>query len=110
MNEITKKVLHLLEEKKGEDLLVLDVEGKNPFVDEIVLVTAPNARAMEAYAEEVVDLLEKEGHPVARPEGSSDSEWVLVDGKDFLLHILSKEKREELSLESIVEKSKEIAD
>lgn len=105
MNEITKKVVKMLEEKKAEDVEVLNVEGANPFVDEIILATAPNSRAMEAYAEEAVDLLEQEGIRV-QPEGNADSEWVLVDGKDFLLHLLTAAKRKELSLEEIVAKSK----
>lgn len=104
MNKKTEKVIHLLEEKKAEDIEVLELNGRSPFFDEVIIVTAPSERAIGAFAEAVEELLEKEGKEdeiFRKPEGNIESGWVLVDGGDFILHILSKEKREELSLEEL---------
>ncbi len=106
MPNLTNEVAKLLDEKKAEDISVIDVEGKSPFFDKIILATAPNARALVALAEEVEEYLESKGEPCKKPEGTSESEWVLVDGGDFVLHLLSKEKRDELSLDELIEKGK----
>lgn len=106
MPNLTDEVVKLLDEKKAEDVCVIDVEGISPFFDKIILATAPNGRALTALAEEVEEYLEAKGEPCKKPEGTAESEWVLVDGGDFVLHLLSKEKREELSLDELIEKGK----
>jgi len=91
-----------LEEKKAEDVLIIDMEGRSAFYDEAVLGTAPGHRALEALSEAVVDHLEELGYSPRKPEGTADSGWILVDAGDAIIHLFVKEKRESLSLETVL--------
>lgn len=104
MEKITESILKLLSEKKAEDIKTIDVKGRSPFYDDVILVTAPNPRAAISFSEDVLEFLEEKGFTVKKPEGNKESEWIVVDGGDFILHILSAEKRKELSLEELLEK------
>ncbi len=99
---ISERIIAFLEEKKADEVTVIDMEGRSPFFDEIIIATVPSLRALSAYAEEVEEILETLGAERHKIEGNEESEWVLVDGGDFVLHLLTKEKREELSLEKLI--------
>lgn len=105
MEKITESVLQLLSEKKAENIKAIDVKGRSPFYDDVIIVTAPNGRAAISFSEDVLDLLEAKGFGAKKPEGNKESEWIVVDGGDFILHILSEERRKELSLEELLEKN-----
>lgn len=103
MEKLTESVIRLLEEKKAEDIKVIDVKGHSPFYDDVIIVTAPNPRAAYSFSESVLDFLEEKGLETKKPEGNKESEWIVLDGGDFILHILSSERRKELSLEELLE-------
>ena len=49
--KLIKETKELLEDKKGEDITIVDVRDRTPFTDYYILVTAPNMRAAGAYAD-----------------------------------------------------------
>ncbi|HBB05238.1 MAG TPA: ribosome silencing factor [Firmicutes bacterium] len=106
MEKITESIVHLLEEKKAEDIKIISAKGRSPFYDDVIIVTAPNPRAAYSFSESVLDFLEEKGQETKKPEGNEESEWIVLDGGDFVLHILSEARRKELSLEELLDSKK----
>ncbi len=102
---IAERAKALLEERKAEDLLLISVEGISPYADWILLGTAPNERALGAYAEALQEYCEKEENIIPRIEGKGTSGWVLVDCGDLICHLFLRGKREEVALEELLGKS-----
>ncbi len=71
------------------------------FCDYFVIVSASSVRRAQTIADAVSDSLKPEDLPVRAKEGYPDSEWILVDLFDVVLHIFYGPKREFYSLENI---------
>lgn len=105
MNNLSEKVSSFLENKKVENVKIINLEGKSPFFDFIIIGSLNNSRALDSIADETNSFLESLGLVTKIPEGNGESGWVLLDAGDFVIHLLSEEKRNELSLEEVIEKS-----
>jgi len=89
------------EDKKAEDITVLDLRNAHGFTDYFVICSGKNSRQIHAIADAVVDALAATGQKPAHVEGSDRSEWVLVDYFDFIVHVLSPETRAFYGLERL---------
>ena len=91
-----------LEERKAEDVMVVDVRENTPFADYYVIATAPNEKALGAFADYVEEALEKEGVEVRKKDGTPDSGWVIVDAGPVVVHLFSEAKRKEIALDGLL--------
>jgi ribosome-associated protein len=89
------------EDKKAQDLTVLDLRNASGFTDHFVICSGANARQVHAIADAVIDALAAEGVKPAHVEGLQHSEWVLVDYFDFIVHVFSPDTRAFYGLESL---------
>lgn len=96
---LARSLVRALEERKAEEILLLDVQGRCPFADYFVLCSASSDRMVRALTESVVETAHKEYRIPARLEGHSESGWVLVDLGTVIAHILSPQRREYYDLE-----------
>ena len=87
--------------KKGEDVVILDVRGLSSVTDYYLLVTANSAPHIKALTTEIEHELEKEKVRCYRIAGSPDSEWVVVDYFDAVIHIFTPKTREYYALEQL---------
>jgi ribosome-associated protein len=97
--ELARSLVRSLEDKKAEDILLLDVQGLCSFADFFVLCSGSSDRMLRALTEAVVETAHKEFHAAARLEGHTEGGWVLVDIGPVIAHILSPERREYYNLE-----------
>jgi ribosome-associated protein len=81
------------EDKKAEDLIVLDLEKAAGFTDYFVICSGANARQIRAIADGVMETLAAEGTKPAHIEGYERSEWILIDYFDFIVHVFATETR-----------------
>lgn len=89
-------------EKKGEDLAVLDLTGISPIADYFLICSGTNSRQVRTIADEVErKVKELCGIAPKSTEGLSDSNWVLMDYVDFVVHIFMPETRDFYSLERL---------
>jgi ribosome-associated protein len=89
-------------DKKGEDVVVLDLRKAGGFTDYFVICSANNARQITAIADSVTETLKREyGERPALAEGADKSEWVLLDYFNFVVHIFSRECRAFYDLERL---------
>ena len=90
------------DDKKGEDILVLDVAEIMGIVDAFVIVGASNTRLVRAIVDEVKEqLLVLAGVKPRAVEGLDDATWVLLDYGDLIVHIFLAETREFYGLERL---------
>jgi ribosome-associated protein len=95
-----------LEEKKAEEILLLDVQGRCSFADYFVLCSASSDRMLRALMEVVIETAHKEHRAAARTQGRSESGWVLVDLGSVIAHILTPARREFYDLEGFWKEAK----
>ena len=97
-----KLALHCAEEKKAENLVVLDLRAIASFAEFFVIASGSNQRQVQAIADEINEQLKKQvGTRPVRIEGYSGAEWVLLDYGDFIVHIFEKNAREFYDLERL---------
>jgi ribosome-associated protein len=90
------------DDKKGEDILVLDVAEIMGIVDAFVIVGASNTRLVRAIVDEVKEQLQVlAGVKPRSVEGLDDATWVLLDYGDLIVHIFLAETREFYGLERL---------
>jgi ribosome-associated protein len=104
-NEPGKQLAHriaaLVLEKKGSDVLVLDVRGKATYADYIVIGSAESDRQVAAMADGVELALKGEGQKVVSIEGTEGGNWVLLDYGDVVAHLFNGETRGFYDLEGL---------
>jgi ribosome-associated protein len=90
-------------DKKGEEIVILDVADQLVITDAFLLASAPNERQVmaivDAIEEELVKLPEK-AKPVRR-EGERAGRWVLLDYIDIVVHVQHTEERAFYSLDRL---------
>jgi ribosome-associated protein len=90
------------DDKKGEDILVLDVAEIMGIVDAFVIVHASNTRLVRAIVDEVKEQLLVLADVKPRyVEGLDDATWVLLDFGDLIVHVFLAETREFYGLERL---------
>lgn len=96
------RALMVCHDKQGQDLKVFGTDALTPFYSWAVLVTGLSPIQRDVIARTVREELHQTTSRLLSQEGSGESGWILMDYRDFLLHILSPEKREYYSLESLM--------
>ena len=88
-------------DKKGEDVVILDLSGISSFTDFFIIVHGNSSRQNQAIAEGIQRELRKAKRTPLSREGMQTAEWILLDYGDFIVHVFSKEMREYYSLERL---------
>ncbi len=94
---IAKKAL---DEKFGEDIVMLDLSRISSITDYFMITNGKSANQIDALSDEVVKKLEQSGYPLLSKEGHA-SGWILLDFGFMIIHIFDKETRAFFNLERI---------
>jgi len=90
---------HLADERKAEQIVVLNVGRLAFFTDYFVIATGRNERQIKAIADEIRLRMKALGQPVLGVEGRPESGWVLIDLGDAVVHLFNPETRGVYDLE-----------
>lgn len=98
-----ERVRALLDAKKGERILVLHVADVSSVTDYMILCTGLNTPHLRALADEVARQLRLETPPIAchRRAGSVESEWLVLDYIDFVVHLFTPATRTYYALDQL---------
>jgi ribosome-associated protein len=94
-------VKNTLEEKKAQDIQILDVREFSSITDFMVVATGKTARQVVALAQYVIQEAKSHGHRPLGDEGSNLGEWILVDLGDIIVHLMQPVTREFYQLEKL---------
>jgi ribosome-associated protein len=94
--------VHAVQDKKGLDIVVLDLRKAGGFTDYFVICTGTNPRQIAAMADAVEQTLRVDfGERPHLTEGIEKSQWILLDYFNFVVHIFSRECRDFYELERL---------
>lgn len=94
-------ILKSLDDDKAEDIVSIDLAGKTPIADCMVIASGRSQRHVSAVAEHLIRRLKEKGLGMARVEGLRQGDWVLIDAGDVLVHVFRPEVREFYKLEKM---------
>ena len=83
-----------LEDVKAQDIQVIDVREKHSLTDYMIIATGTSNRQINAMAEKVREAVKAKGAQPLGEEGKGDSDWVLLDLNDVLVHMLTAAARQ----------------
>lgn len=89
------------EEKKGENIVILDIRKLSSIADYFVIASGTSDRHVRAIAENVLDRLEQKKIKCTHVEGIQESRWVLLDFSDIIVHVFYPETRGFYNLERL---------
>lgn len=98
---ISWKIAEVIDSKKGQDIVIIDISKTSGFADYLVITHAPSDRLMKTIADEVEDQLASVGVFLKKSEGKNGSGWILLDFGDIVVNVFSKEMREKYNLEKL---------
>ena len=103
LRALVEKVRAILDSKKGENVVVLHVKDVSSITDYLILCSGLNNPHLRALADEVAKQLRLETPPVAahRRAGSVESEWLVLDYFDFVVHLFTPQMRSYYALEQL---------
>ncbi|MBI4549426.1 MAG: ribosome silencing factor [Candidatus Omnitrophica bacterium] len=100
-----RKVIALVqaacEEKKGGEVIALDLRKHNAIAGYFVLATGNSDRHVRALADNVMDRLAEKGLDPIHVEGKEEGRWILLDYGEVIVHLFYHETRKFYSLERL---------
>ena len=98
--ELLDMVLRSLDDDKALDPVSIDLAGKTTFADWMVVATGTSQRHIASCAEKLIERLKALGLD-ASVEGLGNSDWVLIDAGDVIVHVFRPEVRHFYNLEKM---------
>ena len=103
--EVSKKMalmaIDALEDRKGEDVRVIDISNVSTLADYFIIATGTNVNQVQAMADSVQEALGRAGHMTRNVEGYDAGNWILLDFGDIIVHVFDSENRLFYDLERI---------
>lgn len=90
----------ILDEKKAEDIDVIDVTSKDYIVDYVVVATTLNGKHAASLLDALKERLKPEGEEFLRVE--EDDNWTVIDLGDVFIHLMSESYREKYTIEEFL--------
>ena len=100
-DKVLYELLQVMLDNKADDLVYLNVSKVNPLAEYYVICSVSSNRQALALARYVDDCLAKNNINVKHIDGNSSSEWSLVDGIDYIVHIFVNDARARYGLEKM---------
>ena len=107
LNSILKVAYNALDEKKAENIKVIDISKISIIADYFIIASGNNPNQLDALSDNVERKLGEAGVHPRQTEGPG-SGWTLMDYNDIVIHIFSKEDREFYDLERIWSDGEEV--
>lgn len=99
--EIARLAIEALEDKKAEDIRVIDISEVSVIADYFLIAGGSNRNQIQALCDNVEETLGKAGYLCRQKEGYDTANWILMDFGDVIVHIFDKENRLLYDLERI---------
>jgi ribosome-associated protein len=94
-------VVDVLEDKKAENILLLDIKDVCEFTDYFVIANGTSDRMLESLSRAAEEALKKKCAVRVRAEGYAKDGWILIDAGDVVIHLFSPDQRDYYRLEDL---------
>ena len=100
--ELAHVLVDTILEKKGGDIVLLDIRDEALFTDYFLICNGDNDRQLKALADGIADDAKEKANLIAwGKEGAASDGWMLMDYGDLIVHLFSPEKRDYYRLEEL---------
>ena len=99
--DMVKIAAKALEDKKAEDIRIIDISEVSVLADCFIIGDGSNRNQVQAMADSAEEALGRAGYDAKQIEGYQSANWILMDYKDIIVHVFSKEDRAFYDLERI---------
>ncbi|WP_293459293.1 ribosome silencing factor [Phenylobacterium sp.] len=94
-------ILSRLDDDKAQDVVFIDLKGKSPVADGLIVASGRSQRHVGAMADHLLRALKEAGLGRCRVEGMPSADWVLIDAGDVIVHLFRPEVRAFYNIEKI---------
>lgn len=102
--KLAKQAVKIAEDKKGENVVLLDVQEKTPITNYFVIATANSMPQINAITNEIEKTFKYDySVEVLRRDGGSAVNWRVLDFGGVIIHVMSQDLRQLYNLEHIWE-------
>ena len=101
INKMVEITVNALEDKKAEDIKVIDISQISVLADYFIIASGTNKSQIQALCDAVEEKLGRAGYPLKQIEGYDNANWVLLDSSVSIVHIFDRENRLFYDLERI---------
>lgn len=98
---LEEALLSRLDEDKAQDMVLIDLKGKSPMADAMIVASGRSHRHVGALADHLLRTLKEQGLGKAKVEGLPHCDWVLIDAGDVIVHLFRPEVRTFYNIEKI---------
>ena len=110
MEEYLKTIYKALDDKKAEDIQIIDIREVSCMADYFVIANGTNVNQVHALCDNVSEELAKLKALTKQTEGYTSGNWILMDYGDSIVHIFDKESRSFYDLERIWKDGKNVTE
>ena len=95
------KIIEALEDKKGEDILLLDIKDVASFTDYFVICNGSSDRMLDALAKGILESTKNDYKKRGRIDGKAREGWLVMDYGDVVVHLFAPDMRAYYDLEEL---------
>ncbi|MBQ3913408.1 MAG: ribosome silencing factor [Lachnospiraceae bacterium] len=99
--EMIKLAYKAMDDKKGQDIKILDISDITTIADYFIICSGTNVSQMDAIVDNIEETLGRAGYTARRTEGGRNSGWILMDYADVVVYVFSQDDRLFYDLERI---------
>ena len=99
--EMAKIACKAIDDKKGQDIKVIDIHNVSVIADYFVIASGTNSNQVQAIVDNVEEQLGRAGYEAKQIEGNRSSSWILMDYGDVIIHVFDEENSLFYDLERI---------
>ena len=99
--KLAKLIVHSLEEKKAEDIRIIDISKISTIADYFIIANGTNRNQVQAMCNNVEHAMREAGAEMKNREGYANGGWILLDYYDIIIHVFSEKERSFYDLDHI---------
>ncbi|MBR2214908.1 MAG: ribosome silencing factor [Selenomonadaceae bacterium] len=99
--EIGRLACRAAADKKARDIVTMDMRQVMTATDYFIICSANTSTQVRAIVDNIEEKLAEQAVPLSHKEGYQESEWVLLDYGDIVVHVFRQEAREYYALERL---------
>lgn len=99
--QIARDLVYALEDKKAEDIVLIDLQGVAIFTDYFVICSGTSDRMLRSLVKAANDAMAQTNNMKGKIIGSSSNGWIAVDFGNIVLHVFSPQQRQYYQLEEL---------
>ncbi len=101
LTALERAIIAKLDEDKAQDMVLIDLRGKSPMSDAMIVASGRSHRHVGALADHLLRLFKDLGLGKVKVEGLPHCDWVLLDAGDVIVHLFRPEVRSFYNIEKI---------